>query len=397
MGRPGPVVKEPEPGPGECLRAILDPEEGTDSPMRLTLFPRDLSHQRLLEGVEEGEALRRLRSLFHLCGKAQERLAFQALRAARGDGTGFSVPDREVLRESLFESLRALLLPMAGEAILPSFEKEAWKALRDLGKGAKAGDPDFFPEFRTLLEGVVLGESVFRFLARGTAGDWDDWLRESRLHSPVARRAALLLPDGEVAVPIFPDLSMTALTDAASVEWLSRAMENREFLSWPHLEGEGRETGPLAREREHPLVWDLWMSGRSLSARLAARLVELARWSKGEKDGGGDKARLAEIRSRSQGDGVGIAWGETSRGLLVHRWTLREGRVRGVRILAPTEWTFSPEGGAFASWCSALSRKRSSGRGLRALVADSLWVFDPCAPVVVRERALTGGMDGRDA
>lgn len=397
MGRPGPVVKESEPGPGECLRAILEPEEGTDAPMRLTLFPRDLSHQRLLEGVEEGEALRRLRSLFHLCGKAQERLAFQALRAARGEGTGFSAPDREVLRESLFESLRALLLPMGGEAILPSFEKDTWNALRDLGKGAKAGDSDFFPEFRTLLEGVVLGESVFRFLERGTAREWDGWLRERRSLSPVARRAALLLPDGEVAVPIFPDLSMTALTDAASVEWLSRAMENREFLSWPHLEGEGRETGPLAREREHPLVWDLWMSGRSLSARLAARLVELARWSKGEKDGGGDKARLAEIRSRSQGDGVGIAWGETSRGLLVHRWTLREGRVRGVRILAPTEWTFSPEGGAFASWCSALSRKRSSGRGLRALVADSLWVFDPCAPVVVRERALTGGMDGRDA
>lgn len=395
MGRPGPVVKEPEPGPGECLRAILEPEEGTDAPMRLTLFPRDLSHQRLLEGVEEGEALRRLRSLFHLCGKAQERLAFQALRAARGKPLEEPFQEGEILRESLFESLRSLLLPINGEAILPFTEKEAWRHLRDLGrKDRHSTESSFFTGFRTLLEGVVLGESVFRFLARGTAGDWDDWLRDRRMLSPVVRKAALLAPEGEGAIPFLPELS---LQDAGCLEQLARAMDDREFLSWPHLEGEGRETGPLAREREHPLVWDLWMSGRSLSARLAARLVELARWSKGEKDGGGDKARLAEIRSRSQGDGVGIAWGETSRGLLVHRWTLREGRVRGVRILAPTEWTFSPEGGAFASWCSALSRKRSSGRGLRALVADSLWVFDPCAPVVVRERALTGGMDGRDA
>ena len=393
MGRPGPVVTERTGDPPDGLRAVLEPE-GEAGPVRLSLFPRDLSHQRLLEGVEEKEALGRLRCLFHLCGRAQERLAFHAIRAALRERVEEVFSDGEVLRESLFEGLRALLLPMAGEAILPSSEKEAWKHLRDLGKELNPEGSDFFTKFRALLEGVVLGEGALRFLARETALDWEEWLRERHSLSPVARRAALLAPEGEAAVPILPELS---LTKAGFVERLARAMDDREFLSWPHLAGEGRETGSLARERDHPLVWDLWRSGRTLSARLSARLVELARWSGGENAGAVEKIRLAEIRSRSLGEGAGIAWGETSRGLLVHRWTVRDGRVREARILAPTEWTFAPEGGAFASWCSALSRRRISGRGLRELVRESLWVFDPCAPVVVRERGLSGEREGRNA
>lgn len=396
MGRPGPVVTEPEPEPEPkgSLRVVLEAERG-GCPVKLSLFPRDLSHQRLLEGVGEEEALDRLRSLFHLCGRAQEKMAVRALAAARRRGTGEPAPvDEDVLRESLFESLRALLLPVTGEAILPSSDQAVWRSLRDLGKGSEAQEPDFFRKFRTLLEDVVLGEGVPLFLTRETARDFDSWLKTRRTNSPVARRAALLGPEGEVDVSMLPGLS---LGNTESVVRLARALDNRDFLSGPHLEGKGRETGSLDRQRHHPLVSGLWRAARPLSARLAARLVELALWAGGENGSAAEGDRLAGIRSLSLGDGEGMSWGQTSRGLLVHRWSVRDGRVAEVRILAPTEWTFAPKGSPFASWCSSLSRRGGSGSLRRKIVGESLWVFDPCAPVVIREACPGVAGDGRDA
>ena len=384
------MPRENEP-PGS-LRVMLE-MVAKSGECRLSLSPRDLSHLRLLEGVDEGTSLLRLRSLFHLCGKAQERLALLALKAARGEETEDPLFDGELLRESLLESLRALLLPMAGE--IPFSDTRMWTKFRDLGRVSPGPTRNFFRDFREMLEEFVLGESVSRFLARKSEGDWEAWVRTRRDLSPVARRAGRFTPDTDVAFRLLPTLG---LKDGRETDRLARAMEEVEFLSFPRLDEEGRETGPLARMGGHPLVASLSGAGRSLSSRLAARLSELSLWSRGEEVAGEMEGSLAKITSRSLGTGEAIAWGETARGLLVHRWTKRESRVSKVRILAPTEWTFAPEGGAFAAWVSVVSRKAGGGRpNFPKIVSEALWVFDPCAPVVVQEDSPGERTEGKNA
>ncbi len=379
--------------PSGSLHVVLE-AEGESGECRLSLIPRDLSHLRLLEGVDEEKSLLRLRALFHLCGKAQEKLAFLALKAARGEETGNPLLDGELLRESLLESLRALLLPMAGETTPSLSDPRMWRRLRDLGKETPGQSKDFFREFQELLEEFVLVESVSRFLARKSEVDWDAWVRTSSDLSPVARRAGRFTPDADAAVRPLPAL---LLEDGKDVGRLALALEEADFLASPRLDEEGRETGPMARMRGHPLVAALSGAGRSLSSRLAARLTELALWSGGEEAVGGMGSSLAKISSRALGRGEAIAWGETARGLLVHRWIRRETLVNKVRILAPTEWTFSPEGGSFATWFSVVSRNSGSRTNLRKIVAEALWVFDPCAPVVILERSPGQKTEGQNA
>lgn len=383
------MTKENDP-PGSLHLSL----EGRSGEYRLSLSPRDLSHLGLLEGVEEGISLLRLRALFHLCGKAQERLALLALKAARGEETGGPFFDGELLQESLSESVRALLLPVAGENPPSLSETRMWTKLRDLGRVSSGPTRDFFREFRELLEGFVLGESVSRFLARKSEGDWEDWIRTSRDLSPVARRAGRFTPDADAAVRLLPALR---LIGGEETDRLARRLDEVDFLASPRLDEEGRETGPLARMEGHPLVAALSGCGRSLSSRLAARLTELSLWSGGEEAPGEMSASLGKITSRSLGRGEAIAWGETARGLLVHRWTKRERTVSKVRILAPTEWTFAPEGGSFAEWFSVVSRKEGCRTNLRKTVSLALWVFDPCAPVVVREASPGQKTEGKNA
>ena len=355
---------------------------------RLFLCPRDLAHLKLLEGESWPVALSRLGSLFQICRVAQDRLARLALRAARRD----VVPEAgggewDILKESLLETIRSLFLPSAGGASLFSASPETWQRIRDLGSHPPDLSPRFFSRFREVAEGHVLGESPSRFLARETEREWEAWIAEAGRLSPVARHAALLA--GESGGPdVFAKDLVTS--GPGIMEGLARSMEERDFLRFPHQEGEGRETGPFSRMRRHPLVASLVFAGRPLAARLAARLAEIAFWALEGKDFTA-RSSLFGIGALSLGE-AGLAWAETARGLLVHRWTLRGDRVAKVRILAPTEWTFAPEGGPFSRWFAACFRDTPED-----LLGRALWIFDPCAPVSLRVTGSGRGKEGAGA
>jgi hypothetical protein len=145
---------------------------------------------------------------------------------------------------------------------------------------------------------------------------------------------------------------------------LAAALEaDAAFPERPRWRGAPAETGPWTRRHRHPAppaatLWD----------RLGARIAEPARLAQGLP-----LARGA-VRLR---DGVGMAWTEMSRGLLVHWIELAPGerepdsaRAARYRVLAPTEWNFHPDG-AFGE---AVARDALGPTALRVAAA----CLDPC-------------------
>ena len=368
---------------GGLFIRVIPPE--ISGGFRFDVLPRDLSHLQLLEGVSECEALSRLRRLFSLCGIAQERIAIKALEAAHGKGENNGCFDEEVFRESLVESLRSLLLPLAGDPLLPMSSTASWQRLGLLGKKQNS---NFLSDFRFFLEEDLLGEDPAIFLKRQTVQEWRNWLRNNKEKSPVAHRAESFDSEGDI---FLPRMSGLTLSDRRCADFVARALDDRTFLSAPHMNGDARETGSLSRIGDHSLVNDLWSAGFSRHARLAARLLELASFSVQGNGRPFAEDDLGVLHSCRLGVGVGMAWGQTSRGLLVHRWDVQQGEVQDVRILAPTEWIFSPKGGPFSLWLAALGQRKKDLGSLRRLVVETLWLFDPCAPVGIVEAPSSAG------
>lgn len=154
------------------------------------------------------------------------------------------------------------------------------------------------------------------------------------------------------------------------------------FVAEPEWEGSPRETSALARTMSHPLVKALnTPEGYGLGARLVACLVELAQIP----------ARMLalieafeiapSLHPAPNGNGVGVAQVEAARGRLVHALKLEGGQVACYRILAPTEWSFHPEGAV----AQGLGRIAAAGGEVCAWTAE-LFVMsaDPCVGADVR-------------
>jgi coenzyme F420-reducing hydrogenase alpha subunit len=74
---------------------------------------------------------------------------------------------------------------------------------------------------------------------------------------------------------------------------------------------------------------------------------------------------------------VGIGFAEAARGLLVHRVSMLDGRVRRYQILAPTEWNFHPQG-VVAEGLKAIARAGVTGAELERLARLYITAVDPC-------------------
>ncbi len=122
-----------------------------------------------------------------------------------------------------------------------------------------------------------------------------------------------------------------------------------EFIATPDWRGEIYETGPLSRQRSHPLLQRLMQHyGQGVIPRLVARLLELACMPATltrQLNSLQDSAEFIEsphARGFSQQEGVGEV--EAARGRLFHRAVQRQGKISQYQIIAPTEWNFHPRG-----------------------------------------------------
>lgn len=143
-----------------------------------------------------------------------------------------------------------------------------------------------------------------------------------------------------------------------------------DFARSPHWRGQPLETGALARMQGHPLVRAVLMDGRRVLARAVARLLELAALPQGIRAASGEAEGIVQ-----NGAGVGEAWVETARGLLLHRVEIAGGRVSRYRILAPTEWNFHPRG---ALMRELTGMRAADEAALRGKIARAMLALDPC-------------------
>jgi coenzyme F420-reducing hydrogenase alpha subunit len=228
-----------------------------------------------------------------------------------------------------------------------------------------------------LLERTVFGCSAREWLAITDKTGLDDWSRHS---GSIAARVLRRVQDngwesiGAVApafLPPLPDARLDARLMAPDAD---------AFIAQPDWLGQPRETTPLARQQDIPLIRSLLASGGAgLLARLAALLVELAGMpacvralSERMRAPGIGEPDTADVDAPS---GVGLAQVEAARGRLVHRVELEHGCVRRYRILAPTEWNFHPAGAAAQGLMNLPAQDAAVLHRLAALLINAV---DPC-------------------
>jgi hypothetical protein len=317
---------------------------------------------RMLRGRTAAEAVALVPQLFSICGRSQQVAAELALAAARGDaGAADPAQVRRIESEMAQEYLWRVLLDWnraegqdAGATTLAAARSALAHDDRDL--------------LRVLVERDVFGADARRWYEDGQAPEFEAWV--ARGATAAARYLGRAHRDGPrhgaSDVQLLPRFD-----DGQTAGHIVEALEAQpDFERLPTYEGKPAETGAMARLARQPLVRALGKTfGRSTLVRLAARLSELARIA----CAGDPPAPLAG--SVSLGQGRGLGWVETARGLLLHRIDLDGEMIGRYRIVAPTEWNFHPQGVLAAA---TLGAHETSAADLRRRSERLIQSLDPC-------------------
>ena len=320
--------------------------------------------RKLMTGRTPEEAADLAGLVFSLCGQAQRAAAQAACLAALGEAN--AAPDiPPVLMELGREHAWRLLLDWPQETGNPP-DMASLLALR------QATPEHFAGTLENLLREHLLGEAPAVWLARDLAG-LDAWIRQgATLPAQLfAQHFATRGEDSDKGISSASFLPELAAWNAEMATALARrTLADMDFCAVPDWRGAPAETGAIARTHHQPMLAE-WIAqrGRGMGARLLARLHELADLPYQMQVGGTHTLKAWSIGEGVAGQ-VGIAGVETSRGLLFHVASLRDGKVADYRILAPTEWNFHPAG-PLAQALTGLEASKEQAR----LVSRSL---DPC-------------------
>lgn len=339
----------------------------------------------LLAGKSAAELRGMIPRLFSLCPQAQAQAAASACNAALGIAPSLARSAAQKilsLAEIVSEQARHLSLeaPLAF-GLAPDVEtakasrREAAHLAKPLSgtviKPAIAELAESLDRLRLLLlNGPMGGEDVAAFVA---LGDFENWARRGR--SPLANVFQKILNEGLAGFGASDVGLMTGL-DASFVAARMEAADWADFAKAPrNAAGQVLETGPLARQYEHPLLKAMKTThGNGLAARLLARLIEsrqaLAAMSMAIPLLGEDA-----ILDPDGGVGQGLGVAEAARGRLFHWLRLEKGRVVDYRLLAPTEWNFHPQG-PFVKGLSGIAVKDPEGAVKLARIQGL--ALDPC-------------------
>jgi len=354
---------------------------------------RPLATARVVVGRRAGDAAALVPRLYSVCARAQGAASASALESAAGrppSPATSAARSLSVALENLQEDLRRLLIdvPKAiGQAAVVEPVAEVRRAFAPVLSAA----PGFTDESRAsapatrhaidtaiaVVSRHVLGESLAAFAARMDAEGLERWSHAATTAPARAWRAVLDRGGrlGESDVPTLPPMTRE------QVEILLAALAaDGGFAAAPRLGGATRETGALARMAAHPAVAGIASRhGRGVAARLAARVADVARTVGALADGG----TPARLDAWSTASGAGVAIVETARGLLLHCAEIREDRVTGYAIVAPTEWNFQPGGPLERSLAGLDARDAEALQHDAGLVVQSL---DPCVACSIEVR-----------
>lgn len=316
-----------------------------------------------------------LGSVYALCGGAHRVAAQRAVAAARGslirDDGPEAAAQRQLLRhDTLREHLRRLWLDApAWVPAVPGPDPRALAACPALHDAAAVDDA------RGWIEAHVLGAPVLEWLAR-----WRDNPRAhaARWAAGGATWPARWLDAVRRAAPCRPQRVQPLLAHASKAELrrlAARLRDDAGFAEAPTWRGRTAETGSWTRLADD-LAGDRARACDEPWMRHAARVADVA-WL-ASRDG----AHWLAIGHLATGDGEGLGWCETARGLLLH-WVRLDAdeRVADCRVVAPTEWNFHPYGAAARALAELPPGLDEAC--VRLLVA----AYDPCVTVTLERCA----------
>lgn len=352
------------------LRATLD---GTLL-SRIEVDNRRPQAARLLVGRSPAEAVAMVPRLFALCSCAQRTAARLACDAALGK-TGQqddAAIERQLSAEAAHEHLWRLLLdwpPLFGLQPRRNRYAELHRRLVQTLDAEAA---------------YALGGDLLDLVARELLAGFFRALREPRNLAEFVERAAsggdlgsILAEMVGIGAAEVPAAGVGALLPAlTAAQWVERlgGLPDAGFCRQPTLDGAAAETGPLARHASSPLVALLLGEGHRISARLFAKVLDIADCgSRLRRPLAAEVPLLADAVSPAPG--IGLARVETARGVLLHGVRIENDSVTDYQICAPTEWNFHPDG-AFVREGSGWSTASPDIARLR-LQALAL-ALDPC-------------------
>ena len=303
-------------------------------------YPRAVARFAAIEGQAGRAAIAARAGLMHIlglvAGKWPHTLALQPGGVTRTPGP------RDVLR--IRTELRMFRKHLEMQVFGGALEDFAGLAsVADLMRWDR-GDAGLFLEIAADLDLDRLGRGAGRYLSFGAYP-----LAEGHGFAPG------LWQGGRVAAP-----NMAAIAEDLSHSWMLGGMAHpfegvtrpdetmREgAYSWckaPRLEGAPVEVGALARQilDGHPVAVEL--AGGGVLARVAGRLLELARsqllmeaWAAALDPGA---LFMLQGRMPEAAEGAGLL--EAARGSLGHWLRVEGGKIASYQIIAPTTWNFSP-------------------------------------------------------
>jgi hypothetical protein len=344
---------------------------------RAELQPRPLVRAtELVRGKTAGQAAIIIPMLFSICGKAQGAAAAVALAFAQGrESDRVAERERLVLAEALQELLWRFLLDfprvMGGQGnphLLASLRKSLAQAAAGQDEAAWQA---FAAQAETAMSQAILGMPVAEWRGFADPAWLPEWLR--RADTETARNLLELWNGagrwGDGGSALMPAASRERILN----EVLPGLEGNEHFAQRPHWQGQVKETGSLARMQAHPVLAALLrQEGASILARFLARLFEMAELLDRLREPVGP----GWVQGAALGPGVGLAWVQTARGLLLHRAELDgQGIVADYRIVAPTEWNFHPDGPCVQALTGKPASSAEEARRSTVLLVQAL---DPC-------------------
>jgi uptake hydrogenase large subunit len=328
--------------------------------------------QRLLLNQAPGQAQVVIPRLYSLCGDAQT-VAVEALLNLLDNGAvdpdGTTAWAERIRLENIREHLWRLGLdwPRAmGEDPRPGPLRELLAA-----RAQFAADRDAARAWAGQTLPVLFGGSPVRWLDTSDVSAFDDWLEAAA--TPLAALLRGLRPRlaglGRSRTRLFRSADLESLAKGV----LPRLRDDPDFHWRPDWDGRVFEMGPLARNREQPLIAASFDDHGEADAwiRVVARVLELARGLQSLAEGVPAAHALAAYR----GDDEAVVALEMARGVLLHWMQVEGGRIRDYRIVAPTEWNFHPQGPALEG---LLQLRGSEERQLREDVTLQVMALDPC-------------------
>lgn len=362
-------MKTPIPTEG---RVELRVEWGGSEARAASVCSRRPQPQSLLRGLSLEQVCAVIPRLYTLCGDAQT-VAVEALRTLLRTGE----PD-VVSRQDWAERVR-----------LEIIREHLWRLGLDWpGAIGTAPQPTRVRELLASRTQFAVDRAAARSWAAGTLQELvgspvEPWIREldpqpfarwlRAAPTALARLLAQLRPRlsglGRSQAPLFRGTDLGSLVR----DVLPRLQTDPDFHWRPDWNGQVFEMGPLARNRDQPLIQALLAESGSPDSwlRVVARVLELV--------------QALQSLAAGQPAGPAMAWHrepreavvalEMARGVLLH-WARADGNgVAAYRIVAPTEWNFHPEGPARQG---LLQLQRADEQQVRERVKLQVMALDPC-------------------